>query len=648
MADVLTDERRQAKDARARLDGIIKKQLAALIGVQNEDGHFCFELEADTTIPAEYVLARHFVGEPDGNREPGIRRYVLCRQNADGSWPLFHDGAGDISATVKSYWALKLIGEPTDSKAMIAARCWILRRGGAARANVFTRIMLALYGEIPWAGVPVMPVEIMLLPSWSPFHLSKIAYWSRTVVAPLLVLAALKPRAANPTGRSVRELFVGPPERHRRWNANPTGSAVGAAFLHLDRALRLAEPAFPRPLRRLAVERAMAFVRERLNGQDGLGAIFPAMTNASMALYAVGAPPDDPDRITADRALERLVTVRGDETYLQPCFSPVWDTALAAHALLEGGRRDHPAVGPALRWLAARQITDVRGDWTVRRPHAEPGGWAFQYNNAHYPDVDDTAAVVAAMDRHGDRRLRASIERAARWLVAMQSRSGGWGAFDPENEHTYLNGIPFADHGALLDPPTADVTARCVGALAQLDRGRYADAVQRGVEFLLREQEADGSWFGRWGANYVYGTWSALAGLNGAGFDMTRPEIRAAVDWLKSRQRPDGGWGEGLESYDPSMRGYAAASTPSQTAWALLGLMAAGEVEAEETAQGIAYLAQTPVSGPRWHEEHYTGTGFPRVFYLKYHGYAAYFPLWAMARYRNLMRANDRTVRWGL
>ncbi|MEM6846698.1 MAG: squalene--hopene cyclase [Pseudomonadota bacterium] len=627
--------------------GRIEKQTSALLGEQNEDGHFCFELEADTTIPSEYVFLRHFLGKPDLDTERPIATYLLRRQSADGSWPLFHGGAGNISASVKAYWALKLIGEDIDSEPMTRARRWILDRGGAATANVFTRTTLALFGEIPWRGVPTMPVEILLLPRWFPFHMSKVAYWSRTVMAPLLVLAALKPRAVNPTGRTIRELFVTAPEDQRIYNINPTGSLVGEFFLHLDKVLRVVEPAFPKRTRKRAIDRAMAFVGERLNGEDGLGAIYPAMANACMAYAALGYRPDHPDRVTAESSVANLITVRGGETYVQPCLSPVWDTALAAHALLEADA-DPADVEKALDWLVEREITDVRGDWTVRRPNAPIGGWAFQYNNPHYPDVDDTAVIVAAMHRAGAPQYKPSIERAALWLVAMQSSSGGWGAFEPENEHFYLNIIPFADHGALLDPPTTDVTARCVSALAQLHDDRFADAVARGVNFILREQEPDGSWFGRWGANYVYGTWSALCALNAVGFDPNRPQVQRAVEWLRSQQREDGGWGEGLETYQPDRRGFTTASTPSQTSWALMGLMSAGAVDGPAVERGISYLQTSPVEGARWSEEHYTGTGFPRVFYLKYYGYSAYFPLWAMARYQRLMRSNERSVSWGL
>ncbi|MEO1000681.1 MAG: squalene--hopene cyclase, partial [Pseudomonadota bacterium] len=600
------------------------------------------------TIPSEYVLLRHFLGEVDAPREAKIARYLRRIQNADGSWPLFHDGAGNISATVKGYWALKLIGEDIDAPHMARARSWVLTQGGAATANVFTRIAMALFGQVPWRAVPVMPVEVMLLPQWFPFHMSKIAYWSRTVLAPLLILTAKRAAAVNPTGLDIRELFLTPPEDHRKYQVNPTGEMIGDVFLGLDAVLRKVEPLFPRRAREKAIEKAREFFVERLNGEDGLGAIYPAMANAVMALRILGYADDSPEMTVARDAIEKLMIETEDEIYYQPCLSPVWDTCLSAHAFLETGERDDPRLVAALDWLKSKQILDLRGDWTVRRPDVRPGGWAFQYENPHYPDVDDTAVVVMAMHRQGSPDYAEAVERACEWLIGMQSKSGGWGAFEPENEHFYLNAIPFADHGALLDPPTVDVTARCVGALAQVDAARYATAIRKGVGFIKREQEADGSWFGRWGANYVYGTWSALVALKAAGEDMNAPYIRKAVTWLKARQRADGGWGEGLETYAAETKAFARETTASQTAWAMLGLMSAGEVESEEVARAAEYLATAERDGARWVEHHWTGTGFPEVFYLKYHGYAAFFPLWALGRYERLMASNDREVRWGI
>lgn len=627
---------------------VIAEQRERLFGYQQPDGHILFELEADSTIPSEYVLLHHFLGEIHSERQNKIAVYIRRIQNLDGSWPLFHDGDGNISASVKAYWALKLIGDDVNAPHMARARAWILKQGGAAAANVFTRIMMALFGQVPWRGVPVMPVELMHLPLWFPFHISKIAYWSRTVVVPLLILYARRARAANPTGLDIRELFVTPPEEHRDYNINPTGSRTGNLFLLLDRVLRISEPLFPKKIRETAIAKAEQFFLERLNGEDGLGAIYPAMANSVMAMRVLGYSDDDPAMIIARESIEKLIIDAGDEFYCQPCLSPVWDTGLAAHALLEAGERDDPEIRHMLDWLLDRQILDVRGDWSVRRPDVRPGGWAFQYANDHYPDVDDTAVVALAMHRQGDPKYDEAVDRACEWLVGMQSASGGWGAFEPENEHFYLNSIPFADHGALLDPPTADVTARCVGCLAQVDKLKYATAIRKGIEFLKRDQEQDGSWFGRWGANYVYGTWSALVALNGAGEDMSAPYVRKAVEWLKARQLADNGWGEGLETYEQGRRAFARTSTASQTAWAVLALMSAGEFESEQVQSGIEYLRTAERDGVRWRERHWTGTGFPKVFYLKYHGYAAYFPLWAMARYEKLKASNDKTVIWGM
>jgi squalene-hopene/tetraprenyl-beta-curcumene cyclase len=414
--------------------------------------------------------------------------------------------------------------------------------------------------------------------------------------------------------------------------------------------LRLAEPMFPADPRRRAIERAVAFVTERLNGEDGLGGIFPAMANALMMFDCLGYPPDHPDRVTAAAALRKLVVHADDRSYVQPCLSPVWDTALACHALMDvGDDRLTPVIRRGLDWLQSKQVLDQVGDWAATRPGLRPGGWAFQYENPHYPDLDDTAAVGLALDRFDAARYRNAIDRGAEWLIGMQSRNGGWGSFDADNTHRLLNHIPFADHGALLDPPTADVSARCVGFLAQIGYTSDHPAMAAGLAYLRREQEADGSWFGRWGTNYIYGTWSVLAALNAAGIDPSAPEMRRAVAWLLEHQREDGGWGESGASYAPGEpRGEAPCSTASQTAWALLALMAAGEVANPAVARGIAYLVANQDSDGNWDEPWYTAVGFPRVFYLRYHGYRAFFPVWALARYRRLLLANSPQVTIGL
>ena len=638
----------------AALDAVIAEQRARLADVQQDDGHWVFELEADATIPSEYILLRHFLGDPDPDSERTIAPYLRDRQGDHGGWPLFHDGAFNMSASVKAYYALKIAGDDPEAPHMRRAREAILAHGGAEQANVFTRIALALFGQVPWRAVPVMPIELMLLPGWFPVHLDKMSYWSRTVIVPLLILYALKPQARNPRNVHIAELFQTPPEKVRRWNRNPTGSAVGRFFLILDGALQRVDPwAFPKPMRRRAIDKAVTFVTERLNGEDGLGGIFPAMANAVMAFDALGYDREGEPYRTAWSAIEKLVTRRGEVTYAQPCLSPVWDTSLAAHTMLEAAEgpdevAEAASIKPSLDWLKDRQITDVKGDWAIRRPDLRPGGWAFQYWNDAYPDVDDTAVVAMAMHRDGDPRYREAIDRAVEWIDGMQSKNGGWGAFDADNTHYHLNSIPFADHGALLDPPTADVSARCLSLLGQIGRTLDDPVVRRGIDYLKGDQEADGSWFGRWGVNYVYGTWSVLCALNAVGEDMSADYVRRAVDWLKERQQPDGGWGEDCATYWEEHRKEVKASTASQTAWAVLGLMAAGETESDAVQRGIAYLLNAPRDGARWEESLYTGGGFPRVFYLKYHGYPAYFPLWALSRYRTLMRRNDRQVRWGM
>jgi squalene-hopene/tetraprenyl-beta-curcumene cyclase len=533
---------------------------------------------------------------------------------------------------------------------MRRAREAVRARGGAERANVFTRIMLALFGFIPWRAVPMMPIEIMLLPKWFPFHLDKISYWSRTVIVPLLVLMAKRPVARNAKGVRVDELFLGSPE-----NLGPTPKAPQQKaswfwiFRGVDIVLRVIEPLLLRrlPSHQRAIDRAVAWVGERLNGEDGLGGIFPAMANSVMMFDVLGFPESHPQRTIARASVEKLLVVHEHEAYCQPCVSPIWDTGLACHALLEaGGKRAVAQVKQGLDWLTPTQVLDVRGDWIARRPNLRPGGWAFQYANPHYPDVDDTAVVAMAMDRvqkeSGGRDFRAALERAREWIIGMQSDNGAWGAFDADNEFYYLNNIPFADHGALLDPPTEDVTARCVSMLAQF--GERSPALQRGLDYLSRTQLADGGWYGRWGMNYIYGTWSVLCCLNAAGLDPAAPVMRKAADWLVSIQNADGGWGEDGTSYKLDYHGYERApSTASQTAWALIGLMAAGAAESPAVKRGIDYLQRTQGSDGLWAEERYTATGFPRVFYLRYHGYAKFFPLWALARYRNLMQGRATT-----
>lgn len=639
------------------LENSISVATEALLGHRQSDGHWVFELEADSTIPAEYVLLCHYLGEPvDSVLEAKIANYLRLVQGAHGGWPLVHDGPFDISASVKAYFALKMIGDSIDAPHMVKAREAIRSRGGGAAVNVFTRFLLAMFGIVTWRATPVLPVEIMLLPMWSPFHINKISYWARTTMVPLMVLAALKPRARNPKGVGVDELFlqdpksVGMPSKapHQSWG-------WFLLFRGLDSVLRVVEPLFTKRLRQRAIDAALAFIEERLNGEDGMGAIYPPMANIVMMYDALGKDENYPPRATTRRGLAKLLVIREHEAYCQPCVSPVWDTALTCHALQEaGGEETLAKAKQALDWLKPRQVLDVKGDWAVKAPNVRPGGWAFQYNNDHYPDLDDTAVVVMTMDRErrhsGTREYDAAIDRAREWIEGLQSRDGGWAAFDVNNLEYYLNNIPFSDHGALLDPPTEDVTARCVSMLAQLgETAKTSKALADGVAYLRRTQLAEGSWYGRWGLNFIYGTWSVLCALNAAGVDHQDPVIRKAADWLVSIQNQDGGWGEDAVSYRLDYRGYEVApSTSSQTAWALLALMAAGEVENPAVLRGVEYLKSTQTEKGLWEEQRFTATGFPRVFYLRYHGYSKFFPLWALARYRNLRNTNSKVVGVGM
>jgi squalene-hopene/tetraprenyl-beta-curcumene cyclase len=659
-ADLATDAAANwSSGLSARLEQSIGRATDALLARQRADGHWAFELEADATIPAEYVLLKHYLAETaaeiNTEIERKIVRYLKSIQGTHGGWPLFHGGDFNISASVKAYYCLKICGEDVNQDYMRRAREAILAHGGAKTSNVFTLIQLALFGQVPWHAVPVMPIELINMPKWFPVHLDKVSYWSRTVIVPLLVLMTKKPQARNPKRVDVQELFTVPPAEVKNWyNMSRTG-AWASFFRGVDRVLRRVEWIFPKRGRERAIRKAVAWVTERLNGEDGLGAIYPAMANSVMMYDTLGIGPEDPRRAIARKSVDLLLVIKDDEAYCQPCVSPVWDTALAAHALMEAkDATADAAVARSLEWLKDRQVLDVKGDWAEERPNVRPGGWAFQYNNAHYPDLDDTAVVVMALDRAKKANIAlsdcdASVARGREWVEGLQSKNGGWGAFDADNAYYYLNNIPFADHGALLDPPTDDVSGRCIGMLAQLGAGPDDPCMKQGVEFLRKSQLADGSWFGRWGVNYIYGTWSSLAGLNAAGVAPDDPMMARAADWLVKIQNADGGWGEDCDSYKLDYRGYEPApSTASQTAWALLALMAAGQVDHPAVARGIRYLEATQQPDGLWGQEHYTGGGFPRVFYLRYHGYPKFFPLWAVARYRNLKSGNSRHVGHGL
>jgi squalene-hopene/tetraprenyl-beta-curcumene cyclase len=642
--DIVSHTLRRVTDS--PLDRAVADARDALVARQNAEGYWLFELEADCTIPAEYIMMMHFLDEIDAGLEVKLCRYLRAAQAEHGGWPLYHGGDLNISCSVKAYYALKLAGDSPDAPHMVRARTAILQRGGAAAVNVFTRIALALFGQLPWRGVPYIPVEIMLLPRWFPFHLDKVAYWSRTVMVPLFVLCTRKPLAKNPRDVHIRELFTTPPEKERDYFRRK--GFVAKVFLAADRLGRMIDPLIPARVRERATRLAETWMLERLNGEDGLGAIFPAMVNALEVMVLLGYPEDDPRRVTAKRALQKLLVVGPSSAYCQPCVSPIWDTALASLAMQEAG--DNPSSDASIRaldWLQTRQLLDEPGDWRVNRPGLAGGGWAFQFANGYYPDLDDTAVVVWAMHQARDSgRYDESVRRALDWLVGMQSSNGGFAAFDADNTSYYLNMIPFADHGALLDPPTSDVTARVVTVLARVGRPQDKQPLERAIAYLREEQEANGSWFGRWGTNYIYGTWSVLTAFAQAHIGADDPAVRRAVEWLKLQQNPDGGWGESNDTYALAARDreHAAGergkfpSTAYQSAWALLGLFAAGEVRSEAARRGVEFLMRTQQADGLWSDLSFTAPGFPRVFYLRYHGYSAYFPFWALAAYRTLTR----------
>jgi len=624
------------------LDKAISQAQSALLDLQDSQGYWVFELEADCTIPSEYIMMMHYLDDIDENLQAKIAVYLRSRQSEDGSYPLYTGGLGEISCSVKVYYALKMAGDDIHAPHMTKLREWILSQGGAAKANVFTRITLAIFEQLPWRGVPYIPVEIMLLPKWFPFHIDKVSYWSRTVMIPLFILYTLKATAKNPHKVNVLELFVTHPDEEQHYF--PERTLLNKVFLGLDRLGHITRPLIPKKAHELAIQKAHDWFVERMNGEDGLGAIFPAMVYSYEALLLLGYDKNHELVVTARKAIDKLLVINENDAYCQPCLSPVWDTGLSILALQEVQKNTptkatSDSLANAYTWLKSKQLLDEPGDWQISRPNVKGGGWAFQFNNPHYPDVDDTAVVAFAMtEAENATELNDSVHQATRWIAEMQSKNGGYGAFDVDNTYYYLNEIPFADHGALLDPPTSDVSARCamlMGKVAQ-NHPEYAQALERTIDYLRTEQEPNGSWFGRWGTNYVYGTWSVLLALEQTNLPKTDDMYTKAATWLKSVQRADGGWGEDNYSYhDTSFSAKYHFSTAFQTAWAVLALCAAGEAHSAETKAGIDFILRTQKADGVWNDKCFTAPGFPKVFYLKYHGYDKFFPLWALARYRN-------------
>ena len=626
-----------SKNLASNLDAVIKSAKNKLLEQQHENGHWVYELEADCTIPAEYILMNHFTGEIDNKTEEKIAEYLRDQQNEEGGWSLYTNGNFDLSCSVKAYFALKLAGDDQHDEHMVRAKTMILNHGGAVHCNVFTRITMALFGQVPWRATPFIPAEVIILPKWFPFHIDKVSYWSRTVMVPLFILCTLKPTAVNSRGIDIRELFITPPEDEM--NYFKVNTPLKRAFLLLDHLGRIIEKLVPEFVRRYSIRKCEQWFLERMNDKHGIGGIFPAMVNVYESLVILGYPKEDPKRKLARQAIDALLIQRGNSMYCQPCVSPIWDTALVSQALIEVEKnRQSTEIKNALNWLKKQQLSNEPGDWRIQKPELAGGGWAFQYSNYYYPDLDDTSMVAWAMHRVNSKKYVVPIQRAANWVAGMQSRGGGFGSFDINNTHFYLNEIPFADHGALLDPPTADVTGRAIALLSLADKEKYAKNIKEGINYIKSEQENDGSWFGRWGTNYIYGTWSVLTALEIAGENPQQNYIREAIEYFQKTQNDDGGWGESNDSYYPPKHFRPYKSTAFQTSWVLLALLAAGEIKTTTVKRGINYLITNQLSNSQWYDESFTAPGFPRVFYLKYHGYSKYFPLWALARYRNLLQ----------
>jgi squalene-hopene/tetraprenyl-beta-curcumene cyclase len=622
------------------LDEAIDRGISHLLSLQCSEGYWIGELEADTTLESDYIFYLHILGKADPDRVGKLANYVRTRQLLDGGWNIYPGGPAELNATVKAYIALKLAGDSPDAPHMERARRCVHQLGGLEAANSYTRFYLALVGSIPWEMVPAIPPELMLLPSWFPINIYEMSSWTRGIVIPLAILYAFKPQWTLPERGSVDELFGDPSRGATAFSWGAKLFSWRNLFLVLDRVCNLYERVPWKPLRRRALRQAREWLLDHLERSDGLGAIYPAMMNAIFALLALGYPPQDPLTVREINKLAQFEIEDRDSIRVQPCVSPVWDTAIAMVALQEAGLpADHPALVRAADWLLRNQVLGP-GDWQKKNPGVSPGGWVFEFRNDFYPDVDDTAFVLMALQRvaYPDPvRMQAAVSRGIAWMVSMQNRDGGWAAFDRDNDGRFLTQIPFADHNAMIDPSSADVTARVLECLGRFGWPASHQVIRRGVAYLMREQTTEGAWYGRWGVNYIYGSSGVLRALETVGLNRTDP-CQRAVDWLCSVQNGDGGFGESIASYDDPKRKGQGSSTPSQTAWGLIGLLAGSDRNDPAARRALKYLIERQNADGSWDEDQFTGTGFPCVFYLKYHLYRNCFPLYALSRYRNLGR----------
>jgi squalene-hopene/tetraprenyl-beta-curcumene cyclase len=607
-----------------------------LLDQQHGDGYWVGELEGDTILESEYVLLMAYLGRLDDPICAKACRYVHQQQLPEGGWAIYPGGPCELSASVKAYFVLKLTGRSPEEPAMARARRAILDAGGAQSSNSFTRFYLALLGQLEYEDCPSVPPELVLLPSRLNFSLAAMSSWTRTIVVPLSIISSFKPVRRLAPEHGIAEIFRDDLPRRPSRRTRETLSWANA-FLAIDRVLKWADRYLPRSWRQPGIRAAHRWMLEHCENSDGLGAIFPPMISTIIALECLGYEPNSAMVRWAHQQLDDLMIEEDGTVRLQPCLSPVWDTAITTIALADANLPDyHPALLKAVRWLLEKEVRRA-GDWQVRRPGIEPTGWHFQFHNERYPDLDDTAMVLLALQRTARAEtpeVREATRRGVNWLLAMQNRDGGWAAYDVDIDNEVLTKVPFADHNAMLDPSCADITARVLELLGPLGYRAEHPAVARALAYLWRTQEPEGCWYGRWGVNYIYGTWQVLQGLKAIDFPMNHPALVKAADWLESVQQADHGWGETCRSYDePSLMGQGT-PTASQTAWALLGLIAAGRAQGEAVRRGIEYLLDTRRRDGSWDEDSYTGTGFPRVFYLKYHLYRINFPLMAIARYQ--------------
>ncbi|MEG9435272.1 squalene--hopene cyclase [Edaphobacter sp. HDX4] len=640
------------------VDGI-RRAKDWLLGQQHPDGYWCGELEADVMLEADYIFMHTLLGTGEPGKMQRALNEILRHQNEDGGWSLYPGGPSNINYGVKSYLALKLMGWSKDDPVMVKAREWVLANGGVVECNTFTKIYLCALGQYDYDAVPAVPPEIVLFPNWFYFNIYEISSWSRGILVPLSIIYAKKPFKKLHPEQGIEELFVGGRQNanlHLRWDDK---KLIGWRnfFLLTDRMVHWFERVHIRPLRKVAIRRAEKWMLARFEKSDGLGAIYPAMLNSIVALRCLDYSLDDPQLIRAMDEFEKLGIdcPEGTPDYptptfrMQPCFPPVWDTAQAMYALGEAGvSRTDPSMLKAADWILTKEIR-TKGDWAEKVRNVEPGGWCFEFNNEFYPDVDDTGQVLLALNcvDHPKERYHYEVcQRALNWVWAMQCKNGGWASFDKDNTKMIFQYIPFADHNAMLDPPTVDITGRMLEMLAQYGVTRKDPRVEKAIQFILKEQESDGSWFGRWGVNYLYGTFLVLRGLEAMGMWNHEPAIQQAAEWIRMVQNADGGWGETCGTYDDSNQRGIGPSTPSQTAWAVLGLLAAGDTRSDSVAKGVRWLIERQHEDGSWDElvpgrngeSYYTGTGFPRVFYLGYHLYKQYFPLLALTTYERAMK----------